>query len=86
MITLGSPNDSIEKRTTTIGRALDHLEVKVVDSAGKIVGVNEPGELLVRAYSTMVGYWGDRDKTDEAFTIDRFFKTGFELLFYLQTK
>lgn len=76
VITLGSRHESIEKRTTTIGRPLDHIEVKVVDQEGKIVPVNEPGELLVRGYNTLIGYWDDQAKTDEAYTPDRFFKTG----------
>lgn len=76
VITSSTRHDSLEKRTQTIGRALDHLELKVVDASGQIVSVNEPGELLVRGYNTMIGYWADRDKTEEVFTPDRFFKTG----------
>jgi long-subunit acyl-CoA synthetase (AMP-forming) len=67
----------LENRTQTIGRALDHLELKVVDKSGKVVDVNEPGELLVRGYNTMIGYWDERGKTDETFTPDRFLKTGY---------
>jgi long-subunit acyl-CoA synthetase (AMP-forming) len=51
-----------------------------VDKEGKILPVNEPGELLVRGYNTMIGYWNDKEKTDECYTHDRFFKTGYTLL------
>lgn len=76
LITINFPTDSFEKRTRTIGKALEHTELKVVDSEGKVVRVNEPGELLIRGYNTMLGYWDDKKKTDETYTADRFLKTG----------
>jgi fatty-acyl-CoA synthase len=76
VITLSTINDSLENRTQSIGRASEHQEVKLVDLNGRIVPINEPGELLVRGYNTMIGYWNDKEKTDEIFTSDRFLKTG----------
>ncbi len=55
---------------------LDHVEVKVVDPEGKVVPPGERGELCSRGYSTMLGYWGDEEKTREAVTPDRWFHTG----------
>ena len=34
------------------------------------------GELVTRGYSTMLGYWEDKEKTAEAITSDRWFHTG----------
>ena len=34
------------------------------------------GELVTRGYSTMLGYWGDKAKTDEVIGQDRWFHTG----------
>ena len=34
------------------------------------------GELVTRGYSTMLGYWGDEEKTLEVITPDRWFHTG----------
>ncbi|EFA76449.1 4-coumarate-CoA ligase [Heterostelium album PN500] len=51
--------DSLEKRTTTVGRCQPHLEVKLVGEDGKIVKVGEIGEIWVRGYSVMLGYWGE---------------------------
>lgn len=76
VITSSGKHDTLENRTQTIGHVLDHLEVKIVDGEGRIVPVNEPGELLVRGYSTMIGYWDQPDKTNESYTPDRFLKTG----------
>jgi fatty-acyl-CoA synthase len=77
VITLNSKNDTLENRTQTIGKVLGHVEVKLVDTEGKLVPVGQPGELLVRGHNTMIGYWDDKEKTEETFTSDRFLKTGY---------
>lgn len=79
LITVNLPEDSLEKRTQTIGKGLEQTEIKIVDNKGRIVKVNETGELLVRGYNTMLGYWNDKTKTDETYTQDRFLKTGYSL-------
>ena len=58
-------DDPIEKRVTTVGRILPHLEVKIVDAGGRIVSVGEKGELCTRGYSVMAGYWDDDERTAE---------------------
>ncbi len=58
--------DPIERRVSTVGRIQPMLEAKVVDSDGQVVPVGEKGELLVRGYSVMQGYWGDGERTREA--------------------
>ncbi|MSO74823.1 MAG: AMP-binding protein [Alphaproteobacteria bacterium] len=62
-------DDPLEKRVSTVGRVHPHVEVKVVDPAGRILPVGQPGELLTRGYAVMLGYWNDAEKTTEA--IDR---------------
>jgi fatty-acyl-CoA synthase len=76
IITMNKRNDTVENRTQTIGKPVEHIEVKVVDAENRIVPVNQPGELLIRGYNTMIGYWGDKANTDETFTHDRFLRTG----------
>jgi len=49
-----------------VGRIQPLLEAKVVDADGQVVPVGEKGELLVRGYSVMQGYWGDDERTREA--------------------
>jgi len=53
------PDDPIELRVGTVGRVLPHTEVKIVDEDGQIVALDEPGELHVRGYNVMLGYWGE---------------------------
>jgi fatty-acyl-CoA synthase len=63
-------DDDLEHRTATVGRVHPHVEVKVVDpDTGAIVPRGAPGELCTRAYSVMLGYWEDPERTAEA--IDR---------------
>ncbi|HTZ44669.1 MAG TPA: AMP-binding protein [Jatrophihabitans sp.] len=59
-------DDSLERRTATVGRVHPHVEVKVIDPAtGLMVPRGETGELCTRAYSVMRGYWNQPDKTAE---------------------
>jgi fatty-acyl-CoA synthase len=59
-------DDPIDKRVTTVGRVLPHLEVKIIDAEGRIVPVGKKGELATRGYSVMLGYWEDEKRTREA--------------------
>jgi fatty-acyl-CoA synthase len=70
-------DDSLELRVGTVGRAGPHVEIKVVDPAtGRVRPVGEPGELCTRAYSVMLGYWEEPDKTAEAIDAARWMHTG----------
>ena len=60
----------------TVGRVQPHLEVKVVDTVGRIVARGHTGELLTRGYSVMPGYWGDDARTREAIDSARWMHTG----------
>jgi fatty-acyl-CoA synthase len=59
-------DDPLDKRVATVGRVLPHLQVKIVDEAGRIVPVGAKGELCTRGYSVMQGYWADPERTADA--------------------
>jgi fatty-acyl-CoA synthase len=61
-----SLDDPLERRVSTVGRIQPHLEVKVVDGAGRIVPVGTAGELCTRGYAVMRGYWKDDARTSES--------------------
>lgn len=61
-------DDSLKRRTETVGRAMPWVEIKIVDQDGHVVPVGEKGEICTRGYSVMQGYWDDPVKTTE--TID----------------
>jgi fatty-acyl-CoA synthase len=59
-------DDPIERRVSTVGRILPHVEAKIIDAEGRIVPRGAAGELLTRGYLVMLGYWDDEEKTREA--------------------
>uniref|UniRef100_A0A8C5TSL1 Medium-chain acyl-CoA ligase ACSF2, mitochondrial n=1 Tax=Malurus cyaneus samueli TaxID=2593467 RepID=A0A8C5TSL1_9PASS len=71
------PNDSLERKTETVGYIFPHTEAKIEDpETGQPVPLNTPGELLIRGYCVMLGYWNDPDKTSEVINAERWYKTG----------
>ena len=75
--TMTRVDDSLERRTETVGRVMPHVEVKVVDPAtGRTVPRGVKGEILTRGYSVMLGYWGESEKTAEAIDAGRWMRTG----------
>lgn len=71
-----STADSVERRVGTVGRVHPHLEIKIVDENGKVVPRGNLGELCVRGYSVMLGYWEDTDKTQEVIDVAKWMHTG----------
>ena len=70
------PDDPVELRVGTVGVALPHTEVKVVDEDGHILAPGTPGELCVRGYNVMRGYWGDPERTAEDIDAGGWMHTG----------
>ncbi|OHE99434.1 AMP-binding enzyme [Colletotrichum orchidophilum] len=62
-----APADGFDKRTGSVGRAMPHTAVKIVDPAdrGRVVKRGERGELAAAGYLVMKGYWGDEEQTAE---------------------
>ena len=70
-------NDTIEHRTRTVGKVLPEMEVKIVDSiARESLGANQTGELCVRGYNVMKGYYNNAEATCEAIDKDGWLRTG----------
>ena len=58
--------DPLARRVSTVGRIQPRLEAKVIDERGQTAAVGQTGELCVRGYSVMQGYWNDAQRTAEA--------------------
>jgi fatty-acyl-CoA synthase len=74
--TQSSVDDPLERRVSTVGRVQPHLEAKIVDPDGRIVPRGMTGELCIRGYSVMRGYWDDPEKTAEAIDAAGWMHTG----------
>ncbi|XP_067427033.1 medium-chain acyl-CoA ligase ACSF2, mitochondrial-like [Thunnus thynnus] len=74
---LGFPQDIEELKINTVGCIMPHTEAKVVEPAtGEMVPLGASGELMIRGSCVMHGYWDDPDKTREAISQDRWYRTG----------
>jgi fatty-acyl-CoA synthase len=64
---LTRPDDSIDRRTQTVGRNLPHQEVKIISTDDdRTVQIGQPGEVCFRGYHVMQGYFADPEATKEA--------------------
>ncbi len=57
----GSPDDV--KRLGSIGQAAPNVDVMIVDDDGRAVAAGQPGEILTRTATHMVGYWNNSAAT-----------------------
>jgi acyl-CoA synthetase (AMP-forming)/AMP-acid ligase II len=74
-VTMCRRSDPPEVVARTSGRAIPGLEVRIV-ADGKEVPRGQPGEILVRGYTVMSGYWGNEEATADAIDDDGWLHTG----------
>ncbi|MGE0084664.1 MAG: AMP-binding protein [Desulfococcaceae bacterium] len=76
-ITQTRTEDSLERRVSTVGRALPNVEVKIVDpGTGEEVEYGVQGELCTRGYHVMKGYYKNPEATAKAVDQDKWLHTG----------
>lgn len=76
-ITQTRRDDTLEHRTQTVGEVLPEMEVKIIDPATNgTLGVNQPGELCVRGYNVMRGYYNNPEATAKAIDAQGWLRTG----------
>ncbi|TMK89387.1 MAG: fatty acid--CoA ligase family protein [Actinobacteria bacterium] len=69
-------DDNPETIATTSGRAIPGVEVQVVDDNGKEVARGDAGEIVVRGYNVMVGYYDEPAETKATIDVDGWLHTG----------
>jgi fatty-acyl-CoA synthase len=69
-------DDPLERRVSSIGRVQPHLEVKIIDTEGRITPRGVPGQLCTRGYAVMLGYWDDPERTATAIDPEGWMHTG----------
>ncbi|XP_058801398.1 medium-chain acyl-CoA ligase ACSF2, mitochondrial isoform X3 [Phymastichus coffea] len=70
------PGEPTELTDTTVGFISDHVEIKVTDDEGGTVPFGRAGELRVRGYNVMLGYWADEEATARTITADGWLRSG----------
>jgi fatty-acyl-CoA synthase len=81
-ITITPRDATVPQRSQTVGVVLPELEVKIVDPvSGAPRGVNQRGELCVRGYNVMKGYYNNPDATRAAVDGEQWLHTGDEASF-----
>jgi fatty-acyl-CoA synthase len=69
--------DTIEHRTSTVGVVLPEMEVRIVDPATReTLGPDTAGELVVRGYNVMKGYYNNPEATRAAIDDEGWLRTG----------
>jgi fatty-acyl-CoA synthase len=68
--------DDDDKRSQTVGRTFEGIEIRVIDSKENPVEPGEIGELVCRGYNVMKGYYLDPEETGKTVSSDGWFHTG----------
>jgi fatty-acyl-CoA synthase len=73
----GRPHDELEQRVQTVGAVQSHVQAKIIDPvSGETLPVGQQGELCVRGYLVMLGYWENAAATSKAIDRDGWMHTG----------
>jgi HIP---CoA ligase len=76
VVTMCRRTDTLEVIAETSGRAIPGLEVRVVDAEGNETERGTPGEIVVRGYTVISGYFGNPEATAETIDEDGWLHTG----------
>lgn len=69
------PLEIIKTKTSSIGKAIPGVKLRIVNAKGEDVGINEEGELLASGDNIMLGYFKDEEETTKTI-IDGWLHTG----------
>jgi acyl-CoA synthetase (AMP-forming)/AMP-acid ligase II len=75
-VTMCRHDDPPEIVATTVGRPLPGVDLRIVDTEGSDVAVGQAGEILVKGYNIMKGYFDDDEATAEAIDPEGWLRTG----------
>lgn len=76
LATICDPSDPVEIIAGTSGKAISGTEVAILDSKGKVLPANESGEICIRGYNVMQGYFQNPEATFETIDAEQWMHTG----------
>ena len=75
-VSICRPDDDPETISHTSGRAIEGVEVRIVDDDNEALPAGQPGEIVCRGYNVMLGYFEDEEATRQAIDADGWLHTG----------
>jgi len=75
-VSICRPDDDPETISHTSGRAIEGVEVRIVDDDNQALPAGQPGEIVCRGYNVMLGYFEDEEATRQAIDADGWLHTG----------
>jgi len=76
LVTICRDGDDAETIATTSGRVIPGVELRCVDGNNQPVASGDAGEIVVRGFNVMQGYFENQAATDEAIDSDGWLHTG----------
>jgi acyl-CoA synthetase (AMP-forming)/AMP-acid ligase II len=76
IVTMTGPGDGEPRRSETVGRPLPGVEVRILDDEGQELPPGDVGEVAVRGFNVMLGYFRQPAATRAVLTSDGFLKSG----------
>jgi fatty-acyl-CoA synthase len=77
VLTMSAVDDDLQRRVSTVGKALPCTELRVVSvTTGGVAEVGVQGEIQARGYMVMKGYDDDAESTARAIDSEGWFRTG----------
>lgn len=77
VMTMPTPDVPEKYAYETVGRPLDHTEIKIADpETGAALPIGQSGEVMARGFHTFIGYWNQAEKTAEVLDDRHWYHSG----------
>lgn len=76
VVSITRKGDALSTIANTAGRAIDGTEIKVTDEQGNQVALGDVGDIKVRGYNVMQGYFNNLEASNDAIDKDGWLDTG----------